>query len=879
MMHTQFSIFILSLQMLLSVALLGQSSSIVLSGAVIDKDSNAVEFATVSIAELQLMTETKSDGSFTLSLPRKGISSVIIQVSYVGKKTVYQSIDAIHFHQPIVVRMEDESLTLSDVVVTATRKQEKSISSIVFDQEAIKQAQAFSLIDVLNHLPGRKSTAPNLQSPQTLTLRTNASGVDAMNNSFGIAIYVDGVRINKDANMQARGVSIRGMSSSAINAYGQGSFDVAYNGFDLRDFPIDNIERIEVVQGVADAKYGEISSGAIFITTKAGRTPYSINVSNNGGSYSLSLSKGFSLGKKWGALNISSNYLNSNSNPIDRIKSYGRIGQSFTWSFNVHKLIKNTFSFSFDKRIDDVKRDPDDDAERLTYAKGENYAFSNRTSFDFKNKILQNIQIAFSHSRGVQETYAQWLLNTLPKAIADKDTMGVYEGYYVPGNYLAVEQILGKPISMMADIDVHFAHFYIGNTRHKISFGYNINSSGNIGKGLVIDPSRPRFSNLGGQNLRSFSYVDSVKLNTTMGLYWQDNFSGKLWKRRFTVNLGVRYSVQNGSRNIEPRLSGSYAITKHIQLSGAYGIATRSPSLAHLYPGTTYYDIPLLNLYTGYAANSLYLVYTHKIPAVNIALRNSFTRHMEVGIQYQSIWGNISLNAFHKMNKLGYQSIKQADSISVPIYDYTLDANKKIHYFNTFKAKQVVMNRNVIGNHLSSIDKGAELMLQTQTLQYINTNFSVRAAYYVSAYDNNIKRLTTKKTLDDGSQVNESKDYLFMNAASLVTGVSANTQIPSIGFIFSLSTDMTVFDNDNYLATDSITGTSLPNEPYQVKQPKFYAIWNLSISKEIKKKIRLSLKVYNLFNQRPYDITDFKNNYITYYATPISVTAGLHLTL
>ncbi|MCH5598776.1 hypothetical protein [Niabella ginsengisoli] len=56
-------------------------------------------------------------------------------------------------------------------------------------------------MDVMNALPGRKTVAPDLQTPQTIMLRTSAGGADAMNNSFGIAVFIDGVRISAASNI------------------------------------------------------------------------------------------------------------------------------------------------------------------------------------------------------------------------------------------------------------------------------------------------------------------------------------------------------------------------------------------------------------------------------------------------------------------------------------------------------------------------------------------------------------------------------------------------------------------------------------------------------------------------------------------------------
>src|SRR5690606_22461550 len=154
--------------------------------------------------------------------------------------------------------------------------------------------------------------APVINNPQTITLRNGLPNPGAspdeqlydLNNSLGVAIIMDGVRQSNDANMQSRNLSANGLMGSIIKSNGNfGAFDVPYQGLDLREIPVESIESIEVIQGVPSAKYGELTDGAIIIERQAGNTPYQFTTNVNAASVSSSLSKGFALGNKWGALN------------------------------------------------------------------------------------------------------------------------------------------------------------------------------------------------------------------------------------------------------------------------------------------------------------------------------------------------------------------------------------------------------------------------------------------------------------------------------------------------------------------------------------------------------------------------------------------------
>src|SRR5690606_26804744 len=125
-----------------------------------------------------------------------------------------------------------------------------------------------------------------VQSMQNLTLRgafQDRSGgsrdVDQLNNAFGISIIIDDIALSNNANMQGRNPLIRGISNSnlsiPIGNFGGDERQTTYSGestfggIDLRQIPTESIERIEVISGVAPARYGDLSDGAVNSTESA----------------------------------------------------------------------------------------------------------------------------------------------------------------------------------------------------------------------------------------------------------------------------------------------------------------------------------------------------------------------------------------------------------------------------------------------------------------------------------------------------------------------------------------------------------------------------------------------------------------------------------
>jgi ferric enterobactin receptor len=690
-----------------------------LQGRVQDTAGKALPFSTIRIPELDLQTTSATNGNFTISIPGN-YKKWQVQISHVGKESVTRTI------MPgvlLTVTLRDKSLTLAEVEVSVTRKGGITPSSIIFNRETIEQIQAFSLADVLNYLPGKTTVPPDLQKPNSLTLRTSTEGDHAMTNSLGAAIIMDGVRLSNDANMQSRSVSRFGLSSSIIGAYQRDKYDVPFSGVDLRDIPVDNIESIEVIQGVAPAQYGEITSGAVIIHRQAGKSRWQLNTRVNGGSTEFSLTKGFGLPKKLGALNINLSYLNSNDDPRDKVKSYNRVSGGFMWTTLFGK-IKNTLSVDYNTKLDDVKEDPDDDARHKTYSKSRQVSISNRTNIPFKNTWFNQANINFAYSGGYQDSYNQWLLNGPPKGLANKDTTGIYEGIFLPGAYLAEERVIGKPVNISGGINTSAA-FTTGYFRHQLSIGMDISYADNKGEGIVVNPDKPRWINQNNQNERPYNYEKMVPNILNAGFYLQNNISLPVRSSYMKIAPGIRYNLQNGFGNWQPRVNVSYPLSKSLELTAGYGISTKSPTLGHRYPAPTWLDIELLSLYTGQPNENLYLVYTKKIETDNSHLKPALSSQVEAGIRYTAKWINTSVFGYMKRDRNGFNSYDKFEPLTLPEYHYNHTPGQPITYFPSGRTYlYAAAGMKVITNGLQSENYGAEWLIQIPKIKSIQTSFT-----------------------------------------------------------------------------------------------------------------------------------------------------------
>jgi outer membrane receptor protein involved in Fe transport len=846
---------------------------VLLTGKVMDEKEQPLEFASVKIRETGSLLTTDNQGVFQLQVPAQ-LSLIRITVTYVGKRTIEKVIEQKEYRQLQLFRMQDLSLSLEGVQVTGVQKALQSNSSVVFDREAIEQSQAFSLADILNNLPGKEIKAPDLHKVQNLTLRTSADAVAGMNNSLGTAFIIDDILLSNNANMQTKSIGKYGREP--ISQAGYGEFDVPFTGLDLRDIPVNNIERIEVISGIASAQYGDITNGAVIIDRQAGRNALQLGIGISGYSTQYSLSKGFGLGKKWGALNLSANYLRSNENPTTNLQTYGRANLGLMWTDHFGKNIKNTISVDYNFRNDDIKVDPEDIREKKTYVKNRDIRISNRTAFTIQHDYLKRISLSLGYNRGHQESYTQYAFNSDPRPMADKDTTGIYEGYYVPGIYTSVDHILGKPENFNGNLILN-GEVSTGKILHQLSAGANLYISNNGGKGVVVDPNAPRFANQNYQNERPYSF-DLMPAIVNSGYFLQDNFESTIAGRTLTTNAGLRYDIQNGQGTLQPRLNMTYRLNRTWQLTFGYGLATKAPTMAYRYPSPVYFDLPVLEVYDADPAKRVFLVYTEKLIPDNSALKPMRASQLEGGVKYDGNWFNSSLFLYYKRNRDGFSTTEQFKTFQLPVYDYKIENNKLVYWQTDSVATKLsaAMKYNGVTNGTSSNDIGAEWFISTQKIKSIQTSFSLITSFSYSDFKNAHQRL---KFASPDLQTLHNVMYGIYSANSyqywsLSSKLNTTTHIPKLGFIVNISTDFfftrrrksddgrqmplgyTDLQSNYYMfgphpGSDPIyTALGLYDTKDSEGSDPFYMNVHLQVAKEIRKKIRFSVRAYNVFNLR-----------------------------
>ncbi|MFB6457235.1 TonB-dependent receptor domain-containing protein [Chitinophaga sp. Hz27] len=843
----------------------------IFSARVIDEKNKPLAFASIKLDDNRDQQTTDNNGMFSFKIPDTRQASHLT-ISYMGKQTLEILLTASDYKQIPTYILKELSLTLDGIHVNAVQKGTNSNSSIVFDRDVIEQSQAFSLADLLSTLPGREVKAPDLQNVQVLNIRTAATDVASDLNALGVTYIVDGIAQSNDANMQSKSLSMFGLSTAMVRPYGERGFDVPYTGLDMRDIPVSNIERVEIVSGIASARIGNATTGAVIIDRQAGYSPWSMNVGINGYTTQYSLGKGFDLGKKLGALNISVSHLRNNTDPRNMLQSYNRTNLNVMWTDYLSKKLKNTISVSYGYRNDNLKSDPEDSREQAVYAKTNNLSITNRMAYEVNSKALRSVSLNIGYSHARQESYAQFLINSQPKAIADKDTIGVYEGYYIPGNYMAIDHVLGQPDNASADLNAD-GTWLTGNIEHRWNMGWQTAISYNNGDGVIVDPTTPRFVNQSYQNQRPYSYEFLPALINT-GFYLQDHFNVFLGDKKLTLDPGLRYDIQNGYGTLQPRVNTALELNSRFTTTLGLGTSSKAPGMAYRYPAPSYFDIPVLLVYDQDPNKRVALMYTEKVTPNNNNLKPIRSTQVEWGWKYKDKKIATSLFLYYRNMRGGFNTGSDQKMYQVPEYDYDTIGGK-IHYWPTGKYKKLTgMAVSQVMNDVNTDDIGADWMLNIGKIKPIATSFSFSAAAAYSKYGSHLNR-----TYVETSSLAVANNvwygvYSPLNYESWAFSarVNSSTHIPKLGFIVNLTTNLALykrqsnFNNSNrllgYTDLNSIyhpNSELSPDDPiikilgnldtsaYDNSDP-FYLTFNMQVVKEIKKKIRFSVNAYNVFN-------------------------------
>lgn len=856
--------------------------------------SSPLQNVTITDVKSKKWTISDENGYFEMQL--KIAEGTTLTFKLLGKQEKSQTFLSSELQNELTIFMETQDLRLDEIVVSARKGSD--YSEIVLGREVIDQVQAFSLNEVLEQLPGQAITNFDMSEFKTIAFRTVKPSIIGNtgfgNKSFGTAIVVDGIPISNNENMQSYGGNFGAPFSPNTLGFGDpggyefnGYFSNANYGADLREIAVQNIEKVEVVQGIPSAKYGDLTSGLIKVEQKAGKSPFRIYTSLRDGTSEYGISKGFKASDKIGFFNLNVVYLKSNTSPRTSFTEFERITTNLMWSWaNQSKNIRNSFSVDYGFNNDDVNYEEEDTNNNIVKNKKKDISISNRFKWNFEKSFFDNLDVNMNFRYSDQFTYESLLINNGGAIVATSLDEGVYTGTYTPPSYTSVKAVEGIPIAVFFAADL-YKSFQTGTWTHNTSYGTSFRMSENKGRGRLGAPETiigffGMDSGQSGQGFRPYNYGDNVRAEYQFSAYAEDNILKSWENSMLNINAGVRYDNQNGYSNLAPRINAFYII-KDFKIRGGFGITSKTPSINQIYTGPRYYDA-VLGDYRLPGFYNLGIVQTFIDFDNNAALKPTKSTRSELGLDYRLPFGNINFTGFYNHMYDGITNSSVLMSRQVADLAITFNGTQLPTYEVTGYTPFYYMQNQLV-NKFSSTDKGVEFFMSFEKTPLANVTFDVQGSY------------TETKNFDDVERYRRSSNTLKPEKFGIYKpyeeyykqfrmGANLNYHLPKIGLVVSVRSEHFIVQentnqNTNQLYAyidENLNKVLIPESDRNNTALYGHIMQNLS---PLERKLD---KVYNNFHLRiskdflnGFRFSFYSNNFLDINSTEIALENGQYV--
>ncbi len=879
--------------------------SAVVSGVVTDAGSKKpVELAVVVLLPSQAYTTTNAKGEYSFSNVDAG--SATIQVLYTGMETQTREIEVLAGKNNIFdFQLAETNFRLETVTVVATQNKSGSSTASNISRQAMDHMQASSLTDLMGFLPGAALSNPNLSSANQFNIRTAFDGTGGgaaygqNMNSLGTSIIVDGAPVSANANLQALSPSIEGASGST-----QG-------GLDARGISTDNIESVEVIRGVPSVEYGDLTSGAVIVHSKAGREPVSVRVKANPYTYQAAASGGFSLGEKAGILNMAADYAYSTASLYQAYSYYQRLNLRASWSKTFAERFSTSTSLTLGLNKDTTEPNPDDMMNNVAAdGKEKNVRFNTNGTISIDKGWLKTIKYTLSASYADKYQYYQSNFNgdkqlyttilTDGAVASNVPGMDVYDvdgrkitnipagdmdkSIYFISKGLTAYELLGDEINAFGQIKMDFNKKW-GNINNHILIGADFKTDGNLGEGKVFRGETPP-SYMGAENYASYrtrAYKDIPFVNQ-FGVFAEDSYRHLICgKNELNVKIGARYDNINGKSVISPRINSSVEIVPGVVTARfGWGVNAKAPTVMYLYPEPVYFNI------------SNYISPDDKVNVGTVRTFNTENRDLEIATLRRIEAGldfrlfdrfSVSITGFDDRMDNGYNMSRSSDTYKLAQFARYLavpdgKGGYSPKYDNTYN---IFLGYNAPMNTIRTVDRGIEYEIDFGRINAIRTSFYLNGAYIQSRYtdmgetvqkDNN-NTIERDLIVYEGGRYTNAKD-------KFLTTFRITHNIPELGFVISVISqvnwmekywmesnvdddtvisrwiscrDGIIRDYDYSLADTPeykyLKGGTFPGNRFTAEDYFPTVFFNINISKEIGDWLTASFFANNFLNNRP----------------------------
>lgn len=637
-------------------------------------------------------------------LPNQVITGAVPTFVPIQMATSAVSAEDVFYIGGIEVTAEKELLPDQPQTVTQIRSSE------------IEHIQATSLGDIMDLVPGTEmKNQPNLKEPVKAMIRDPRS--TNRESAFGTKIIIDEIPISNNSNMQTG--TLAGIQTNAGD------------GLDLREIPADNIESVEVIRGIAPAKYGDYVGGIVKVATKSKQKSYQrIKAKNNPDTREVSLTGATQLGQT--AVNYTLGWGRSERDIRWENDHYHRLNAQFSFKNDLlDNRLKMNNSIYYYRTIDEVKIDPTDSSAISSYNRGYRLVYGHNGSFEQSaiSKFDYNLFVTYRHINSYKQQ--RKVTQRTPMSILLQP--GTVEAIIPDNYYIYKYTTTGDELSIGQKFEWE-RRFFTGSFFHTFSAGENFSFENNYGPGMQYDILKPSSA---GDRPYSFDAVPGTK---DFSIYLADRMTGKFYKE-FTLDLGFRYESYNpealfksgklfhgkNGTFFNPRINGVLYLARNTQLRAGYGASSKSPALNSIFPEPYYFDVlDLLPVYVtpdSFYYNRNALISTYVFSRSNPELQGYQEEKFEASLDQRI--GNVGLVL------TGYYS-KRSDEPESLLHPFLYSKYIRPNWPQTGGEE---VDTTFVGSYSTQVNtgwskfSGCELTLETKTFKKLQTSFKFNVAY------------------------------------------------------------------------------------------------------------------------------------------------------
>ncbi len=862
------------------------------------QDGEVLSFATVRVKELNLTLLTDLEGRFQFTAVEG--EAYTVNVNYINcvERQVLLTAGTQKLHE---IDLEPQSFALDEVVVMAEYDPQKG-SSAVINQQALEHIQPTSVAEVMTLMPGGLYQQSNATGFSRISLRQ--SGSDD-NTSLGMAVVMDGISIDNDGYRS----QISGMQSSDEYASRLG-----WNkGVDLKTLSTDHVQRIEIVKGISSAKWGNLSSGVMSLSSKAGQTPLQIRLKADPLTKLVYAGKGFRLPRNAGYLHAGVDYTSVYDDRRDPLSKYSRLTGQLTWNNSITAWGKPLFLFfraSETYTLNQAKEDElVEEYNEMFKNKYSRTALAFKARFTELGKWMDNLEyiasVDYAYDRIDRNRYVQ-LDIPLPSPINSEE--GEHEGIFLPSSYYSAFSIENRPLSLLNQLNAE-SLFETSWLKNKFIYGVEWKYTKNGGDGVVVDMNRPPYPDDSEYVRPTPNY--SIPALSVGAAYVEEQLMHSNDYFDIALNAGVRFTKMFNLNEkytelrklvAEPRING--AISFNIPINGkplktmlraGYGQENKLPTLDYIYPDPVYKDLIMLSAYVKQNdPNNNLLTDTRKYDVTNYQLRPNRNNKWEGGVDISYEEYQLSLTVFSEKSNNGFGSLTNYHPVTYLRYmdpkggqaivghrPTKEDYNEEV--YNTF------VDMPVVTNCVKTEKKGLEYRLAFPKIRPLATTVEVNGAYYQTEYGQTAS-VEYHPTFRDNNKplpyvgVYENDDVTRRRIFN--TNVWFNTNIPRYKMVFTTFfqiiwlNDVKRLNGDEYptyyygsdgvyqIVTDDILQRidagdltwrhyHIYKEDYYEKEPVSLTV-NFKLTKEFSRRAKVAFFVNNILDINP----GYKNRYM-----------------